>query len=39
MCAYKSDKWKEKFNEKEYGKATRTEALEMREILNNAINK
>lgn len=39
MCAYKSDKWKEKLNEKEYGKATRTEALEMREILNNAINK
>ena len=39
MCAYKSDKWKEKFNEKEYGKATRAEALEMREILNNAINK
>ena len=39
MCAYKSDKWKEKFNEKEYGKATRAEALEMIEILNNAINK
>ena len=37
MCAYKSDKWKEKFDEAEYGKATRAEALEMREILNNAI--
>ena len=37
MCAYKSDKWKEKFTEEEYGKATRAEALEMREILNNAI--
>ena len=37
MCAYKSDKWKEKFTEEEYGKATRAEALEMREILNSAI--
>lgn len=37
MCAYKSDKWKNKFTEAEYGKATRAEALEMREILNNAI--
>lgn len=37
MCAYASDKWKNKFTEAEYGKATREEALEMREILNNAI--
>lgn len=37
MCAYKSDKWKNKFTEAEYGKVTREEALEMREILNNAI--
>lgn len=37
MCAYKSDKWKNKFTEEQYGKATRAEALEMREILNNAI--
>ena len=39
MCAYKSDKWKEKYTEFEYGKATRAEALEMRDILNNVINK
>ena len=37
MCAYKSDKWKEKYSEAEYGKATRAEALEMKEILNKSI--
>jgi len=37
MCAYKSDKWKEKFTEAEYGKATRAEALEMKEVLNKSI--
>ena len=37
MCAYKSDKWKEKYYETEYGKATRAEALEMKEILNKSI--
>ena len=37
MCAYKSDKWKDKFAEAEYGKATRAEALEMKAVLNNAI--
>ena len=37
MCAYKSDKWKEKYSEAEYGKATRAEALEMKEVLNNSI--
>lgn len=37
MCAYKADKWKDKFTETEYGKATREEALEMRKVLNNAI--
>ena len=37
MCAYKSDKWKEKFTEEEYGKATRAEALDMKEVLNNSI--
>ena len=37
MCAYKSDKWKNKYSEKEYGKATRAEAIEMKEILNNSI--
>jgi len=37
MCAYKSDKWKEKYVEAEYGKATRAEALEMKEVLNSSI--
>ena len=37
MCAYKSDKWKEKFTEAEFGKATRAEALEMKQVLNNSI--
>ena len=37
MCAYKSDKWKDKYSELEYGKATRAEALEMKEVLNNSI--
>lgn len=37
MCAYKSEKWKDKYSEAEYGKATRAEALEMKEILNNVI--
>lgn len=39
MCAYKSDLWKEKFEQKDYGKATRAEAIRMREELNQAINK
>ena len=37
MCAYKSDKWKEKFSEAEYGKATRAETLDMKEVLNSVI--
>jgi len=37
MCAYKSDKWKEKFTEAEYGKATRAEAIEMKNDLNKNI--
>ena len=37
MCAYKSDKWKDKYLEEEYAKATRAEALRMKEELNNAI--
>ena len=37
MCAFKSDKWKDKFTEAEYGKATRAEALEMKQTLNVAI--
>ena len=34
MYAYKSEKWKDKFEEKDYGKATRAEALRMKEELN-----
>ena len=37
MCAYKSDKWKEKYSEAEYGKATRAEALDMKQVLNSVI--
>lgn len=37
MCAYKSDRWKEKFVEADYGKATRAEAIRMKEELNSAI--
>ena len=33
MCAYKLDKWKDKFEEKDYAKATRAEAIEMRNEL------
>ena len=34
MCAYKSEKWKDKFNEQTYAEAARAEALNMREELN-----
>lgn len=37
MCAYKSDLWKDKFKEEEYGKATRAEAIRMRDELNKTI--
>ena len=37
MCAYKKDEYKEKYSEKEYGKATRAEAIRMRDELNSAI--
>ena len=39
MCAYKSDMWKDKFKEEDYAKATRAEALRMKEDLLEAINK
>lgn len=39
ICAYKSDLWKDKFSEEEYAKATRAEAIRMRDELNLAINK
>ena len=34
MCAYKSELWKDKFTEEEFEKATRAEALRMKEELN-----
>lgn len=37
MCAYKSDKWKDKFTEEEYAKATRAEAIRMRDELNGVL--
>lgn len=38
MCAYKSDKWSDKFTEEEYAQATRAEAIRMRDEINTAIN-
>jgi len=37
MCAYKSDKWKEKYSEEQYAEATRAEAIRMRDELNQVI--
>lgn len=37
MCAYKSDMWKDKFKEDDYAKATRAEAIRMRDEINKAI--
>lgn len=37
MCAYKSDRWKETYSDEEYGKATRAEAVRMRDELNSAM--
>ena len=37
MCAYKKDEWKPKFSEEEFAKATRAEAIRMRDELNEAI--
>jgi len=37
MAAYKSDRWKDKYSDEEYGKATRAEAIRMRDELNNEI--
>lgn len=38
MCAYKSEQWKDEYKEEDYAKATRAEALRMKEELNQAIN-
>lgn len=37
MCAYKSDRWKDTYSDEEYGKATRQEAIRMRDELNSEI--
>ena len=37
MCAYKSELWKDKFEEKDYAKATRAEAIRMRDELNSVL--
>lgn len=37
MCAYKSDRWKDEFKEEDYAKATRAEALRMKNELNSAL--
>ena len=39
MCAYKSDRWKDKFTEEQFAEATRAEAIRMRDELNQAIQK
>ncbi len=39
ICAYKSDMWKDKFGEEEFAKATRAEAIRMRDELNSSIRK
>lgn len=37
MCAWKSDRWKEKFSDEQFAEATRAEAIRMRDELNGAI--
>lgn len=37
MCAYKSDRWKNQFDEIDYAKATRAEALRMKDDLNSVL--
>jgi orotidine-5'-phosphate decarboxylase len=37
MCAYKSDRWKEQFEENDYARATRAEAIRMRDELNSVL--
>lgn len=38
MCAYKSDRWKDKYTQEQFAEATRAEAIRMRDELNAAIN-
>ena len=37
MCAFKADRWKDQYSDEEYAKATRAEAIRMRDELNAAI--
>ena len=37
ICAYKSERWKDEFKQEDYAKATRAEAIRMRDELNQAI--
>jgi len=37
MCAYKSERWKDKYSEIEFAEASRAEAMRMRDELNEAI--
>ena len=37
MCAYKLDRWKDKYSDNEFEQATREEAIRMRDELNSAI--
>ena len=39
MCAYKSDRWKDKYTDEQFAEATRAEAIRMRDELNAAIQK
>ena len=39
MCAYKSDLWKDKFEQKDFAQATRAEAIRMRDELNSKLKK
>ncbi len=39
MCAWKSDRWKDKYSDEEFDKATRAEAIRMRDELLGAIKK
>ena len=35
MCAYKSDKWKDKYSDEQFAEATRAEAIRMRDEINS----
>lgn len=37
MCAYKSDRWKNQFNENQFADAARAEVIRMRDDLNSAL--